>query len=139
MAIGLYKIGLTQDSALPFIGELHHIDVGVPISKLSKVDKKIFKVTYKDLKNINLPSLPKNSNKYQRGRTLLIAGSEKYPGAAYLALKGAISSGAGFISAALPGMIAESIWQVAPEIVLKETMQSNQNGNASLFLSLIHI
>ena len=86
MAIGLNKIGLTQDSALPFIGELHHIDVGVPIGKLSKVDKKIFKVTYKDLKNIDLPSLPKNSNKYQRGRTLLIAGSEKYPGAAYLSL-----------------------------------------------------
>ncbi len=139
LAIGLQKIGLTQDSALPFIGELHHIDVGVPISKLSKVDKKIFKVTYKDIKNIDLPSLPKNSNKYKRGRTLLIAGSEKYPGAAYLALKGAMSSGAGFISAVLPGTVAESIWQVAPEIVLKETMQSNQNGNASLFSALKNI
>ena len=119
LAIGLNKIGLMQDSALPFIGELHHIDVGVPISKLSKVNKKIFKVTYKDLKNIDLPSLPKNSNKYKRGRTLLIAGSEKYPGAAYLALKGAISSGAGYISAVLPELVAESIWQVAPEIVFK--------------------
>ncbi len=139
LAIGLNKIGLTQDSALPFIGELHHIDVGVPISKLSKVDKKIFKVTYKDLKNIDLPSLPKNSNKYKRGRTLLIAGSEKYPGAAYLALKGAISSGAGFVSAVLPKLVAESIWQVAPEIVLKGTMQSNQDGNASLFSALKNI
>ncbi len=139
LAIGLNKIGLTQDSALPFIGELHHIDVGVPISKLYKVDKKIFKVTYKDLKNIDLPSLPRNSNKYKRGRTLLIAGSEKYPGAAYLALKGAISSGAGYISAVLPELVAESIWQVAPEIVLKDTMQSNQNGNASLFSALKNI
>jgi len=139
LAIGLYKIGLTQDSALPFIGELHHIDIGIPTSKLSKIDKKIFKVTYKDIKNIDLPSLPKNSNKYLRGRTLIIAGSEKYPGAAYLALKGAISSGAGFISAVLPGIVAESIWQVAPEIVLKETMQSNQNGNASLFSALKNI
>ncbi len=139
LAIGLNKIGLTQDSALPFIGELHHIDVGVPISKLSKVDKKIFKVTYKDLKNIDLPSLPRNSNKYKRGRTLLIAGSEKYPGAAYLALKGAISSGAGYISAVLPELVAESIWQVAPEIVIKNTMQSNQNGNASLFNALKNI
>jgi len=139
LAIGLYKIGLTQDSALPFIGELHHIDIGMPISKLSKIDKKIFKVTYKDLKNIDLPSLPRNSNKYKRGRTLLIAGSEKYPGAAYLALKGAISSGAGYISAVLPELVAESIWQVAPEIVLKDTMQSNQNGNASLFSALKNI
>jgi NAD(P)H-hydrate epimerase len=139
LAIGLHKIGLTQDSALPFIGELHHIDIGVPIYKLLKVEKKIFKVTYKDLKTIELPSLPKNSNKYKRGRTLLIAGSAKYPGAAYLALKGAISSGAGYISAVLPELVAESIWQVAPEIVLKETMQSNQNGNASLFRALKNI
>ncbi len=139
LVIGLNKIGLTQDSALSFIGELHHIDVGVPINKLSKVEKKIFKVTYKDLKNINLPSLPKNSNKYKKGRTLLIAGSEKYPGAAYLALKGAISSGAGFISAVLPELVAESIWQVAPEIVLKGTMQSNYNGNASLLSVLKNI
>ncbi len=139
LTIGLHKIGLTQDSALPFIGELHHLDVGVPISKLSKVDKKIFKVTYKDLKNINLPSLPKNSNKYKRGRTLLVAGSEKYPGAAYLTLKGAISSGAGFISAVLPNLVAESIWQVAPEIVLKGTMQCDHKGNASLFSALKNI
>ena len=139
MAIGLNKIGLMQDSALPFIGELHHIDVGVPISKLTKVNKKIFKVTYKDLKNIDLPSLPKNSSKYQRGRTLLIAGSEKYPGAAFLALKGALSSGAGFISAVLPELVAESIWKVAPEVVLKGTMKSNQSGNASLFSALKNI
>ncbi len=139
LVIGLYKIGLTQDSALPFVGELHHIDVGMPTSKLSKVDKKIFKITYKDIKNIDLPSLPKNSNKHKRGRTLLIAGSEKYPGAAYLALKGAISSGAGYISAVLPKLVAESIWQVAPEIVLKETMQSNKNGNSTLFSALKNI
>ena len=139
LTIGLNKIGLTQDSALPFIGELNHIDIGVPISKLSNFDKKIFKVTYKDLKKIDLPFLPKNSNKYKRGRTLLIAGSERYPGAAYLALRGAISSGAGFISAILPEIVAESIWQVAPEVVLKGTMQCNQNGNASLFSSLKNI
>ncbi len=139
LAIGLHKIGLMQDSALPFIGELHHIDVGLPICKLLKLEKKVFKVTYKDFKNIDLPSLPRNFNKYKRGRTLLIAGSEKYPGAAFLALKGAISSGAGYISAVLPELVAESIWQVAPEIVLKETMQSNKNGNASLFNSLKNI
>ncbi len=139
LAIGLNKIGLTQDSALPFIGELKCIDIGVPTSKLLKVEKKIFKVTYKDLKNIDLPSLPKKSNKYERGRTLLIAGSEKYPGAAYLASKGAISSGVGFVSAVLPEKVAESIWQVAPEIVLKGTMHCNQTGNASLFRALKNI
>jgi len=139
LSVGINKVGLTQDSALPFIGKLHHIDIGVPINKLSKIEKKIFKITYSDLKNIDLPVLPKNSNKYQRGRTLLIAGSKKYPGAAFLALKGAISSGAGFISAVLPDLVAESLWQVAPEIVLKGRMKCNQNGDASLFSALKNI
>jgi len=44
LSIGLNKIGLTQDSALPFIGELHHIDIGIPITKLSKVKKKYLKL-----------------------------------------------------------------------------------------------
>jgi len=139
LAIGLNKIGLMQDSALPFIGELNFIDIGVPNSKLTKIEKKILKITYSDLKNIELPFLPKNYDKYKRGRTLIIAGSEKYPGAAYLALKGAISSGAGYISAVLPKIVADSIWKVAPEIVLKSTMQSNQNGNASLLSALKNI
>ena len=136
LAIGLNKIGLMQDSALPFIGELKHIDIGIPPKKLLNIEKKIFKVTYKDVENIDLPSLPKNSNKYRRGKTLLIAGSRKYPGAAYLAIRGAMSSGAGYISAVLPELIANSVWQVAPEIVLKGTMQSDENGNASLFSAL---
>jgi len=139
LAIGLNKIGLTQDSALPFIGKLHHIDIGIPNTKLSEIETKILKVTYKDLKNIFLPAIPKNSHKYKRGRTLLIAGSQKYPGAAYLALKGAMASGAGFISAVLPELVAESIWHVIPEIVVKGTMRSDLNGNASLFGSLKHI
>jgi len=136
LVIGLNKIGLIQDSALPFVGELNHIDIGFTRNQLSKVDGKILKITYQDIKKIQLNSLPKNTNKYTRGRTLLIAGSEKYPGAAYLALRGAIASGVGVVSAILPDLIAESIWQVAPEIVLKGTMKSDKNGNASLFSAL---
>jgi NAD(P)H-hydrate epimerase len=139
LVIGLNKIGLIQDTALPFIGELHHIDIGIHSSRLSKVEKKFLKVTFKDLANLDLPSLQKNFHKYRRGRTLLITGSQKYPGAAYLALKGAISSGAGCISAVLPEQVAASIWQVAPEIVLKGAMQSNQVGSASLFSALKNI
>jgi len=40
LAIGLNKIGLTQDSALPFIGELHHIDVGVQLISYLRLKKK---------------------------------------------------------------------------------------------------
>ena len=36
----------------------------------------------------------------------------------------------------MPELVTQSIWQVAPEIVLKGTMQCNENGNASLFSAL---
>ena len=136
LVIGLNKIGLLQDSALPYIGELHHIDIGISRNQLCKLKSQILKITYQDLKTINLPLLPKNSSKYKRGRTLLIAGSKKYPGAAYLAIKGANSSGAGFVSAILPDLVAKSIWQVAPEVVVKDTLFSDSDGNSILFDAL---
>ncbi len=139
LVVGLNKIGLLQDTALPYVGELHHIDIGIPRNLLSKLESHILKITYQDLKTINLPLLPKNSNKYKRGRTLLITGSEKYPGAAHLAIKGAISSGAGFVSAILPDLVAKSIWQVAPELVVKGRLESDPNGNSNLFEALKNI
>ncbi len=139
LVIGLNKVGLIQDSALPFVGELNHMDIGFTRNQLSNVEQKIFKITYQDIRKIQLPASPKNTNKYKRGRTLIIAGSEKYQGASYLALKGAISSGAGFVSAILPDVVAKSIYQVAPEIVVKATMKSDEKGNASLFNALKNI
>ncbi len=136
LVVGLNKVGLIQDSALPFVGELNHIDIGFTRKQLCKVEQQIFKITYHDIKKIQLPSLPKNIHKYKRGRTLIIAGSEKYQGAAYLALRGAISSGAGYISAILPELVARSIYQVAPEIVVKSTMESDDKGNSYLFNAL---
>ncbi len=139
LVVGLNKIGLLQDTALPYVGELHHIDIGLSRSQLCKLESKILKITYQDFRTINLPFLPKNSSKYKRGRTLLIAGSEKYPGAAYLAIKGAISSGAGFVSAILPDLVSKSIWQVEPEAVVIGRLGSDSNGNAILFEALKNI
>ena len=139
MVVGVNKIGLLQESALPFVGQLHHIDIGVSRKNLLKLERKILQITYKDLKTMSLPSLPKNSSKYKRGRTLVIAGSNKYPGASYLALKGAISSGAGFVSAILPDMVAKSIWQFFPEVVLKGSLKSNINGNSILYDAIQNI
>ena len=139
LVVGLNKVGLLQDTALPYVGELHHIEIGISRSQLCKLENKILKVTYQDLKTINLPSLPKNTDKYTRGRTLLIAGSERYPGAAHLAIKGAIASGAGFVSAILPDLVAKSIWQVEPEVVLKGRLKSDLNGNSILFDAIKHI
>jgi len=139
LVVGLNKIGLLQDTALPYVGELHHIDIGISKNQLRKVESKILKITNHDLKTLNLPLSPKNSSKYLKGRTLLIVGSEKYPGAAHLAIKGAIASGAGYISAILPDLVSKSIWQIEPEIVVRGRLKGDSNGNSILFDALKNI
>ncbi len=139
LVVGLNKIGLLQDTALPYVGKLYQIDIGISKNQLCKVESSILKITYQDYKTLNLPLLPKNSSKYERGRTLLIAGSEKYPGASHLAIKGAVSSGAGFVSAILPELVAKSIWQVEPEVVVAGRLNSDSYGNSILFDALKNI
>ncbi|MDC3171245.1 NAD(P)H-hydrate dehydratase [Prochlorococcus sp. AH-716-E13] len=136
LVVGLNKIGLLQDTALPYVGELHHIDIGLSKSQLCKLERKILKITYQDLKTINLPLPPKNASKYERGRTLLIAGSKKYPGAAHLAIKGAMASGAGFVSAILPDLVSKSIWKLEPETVVIGELCSDPDGDSILFDAL---
>lgn len=60
-----------------------------------------------DLKKISelLPERPENANKGTFGRVLVVAGSEKYPGSAYLAGMGAYRVGAGLVTLALPKVI----------------------------------
>ena len=53
LAIGLYKIGLTQDLLYLLLRIAPYRYWGAH-SKLFKIDKKIL-VTYKDIKNIDLP------------------------------------------------------------------------------------
>ena len=51
-------------------------------------------------------------------------------------LKGAISSGVGFVSAIIPDLVSKSIWQVEPEVVVKGKLGSDPNGNSILFDAL---
>tara|TARA_Y100001968_G_C19438506_1_gene761169 strand:- start:2132 stop:3586 length:1455 start_codon:yes stop_codon:yes gene_type:complete len=136
LAVGLKKIGILQDTALPFVGKIHNINIGFTQEKLVNVPQKILSISYKDVKNLNLSLPSKNSTKYKRGRTLLIVGSEKYPGAAYLALQGAIASGAGIIKTMLPDVVANSIWRSAPEIIIQDTLCQSSEGNSLIYEAL---
>jgi NAD(P)H-hydrate epimerase len=52
--------------------------------------------------DIELPSIPRDANKYTRGSLLVLAGSRRYPGAAVLTALAAARSGAGYVSLAVP-------------------------------------
>tara|TARA_B100000212_G_scaffold8365_1_gene6294 strand:- start:13 stop:1521 length:1509 start_codon:yes stop_codon:yes gene_type:complete len=135
LSIGLKKIGILQDEAIPYVGKIINIDVGLVINQFSTNTKNFLSLSGRDIRKISLFLPPKNKSKYNRGRTLLITGSNKYLGAASLVIKGALASGVGFVKAIVPEIIAKSIWQVAPEVVLESYLETSSDGNSLLYES----
>ena len=135
LSTGFKKIGILQDEAIPFVGKIINIDIGLSKNYLIKDSKKFLSISGKDVKNLTLVLPPKNANKYNRGRTLLVTGSNKYLGAASLTIKGALASGVGLVRVLAPEKIAQSIWQVSPEVVIEGCVESSLDGNSLLYKS----
>lgn len=123
LTVGLIKRGLVQDAALEHVGALHRIEAGVPQRLLAGLgERPVLQVSGDDLLSLPWPRPHRAAMKYQRGRLLVMAGSERYRGAASLALEGALASGAGSVRAALPKDLAAAIWQQWPEVVLEAAL-----------------
>ena len=135
MTLGLIKQGLVQDEACANVGRLVRIDLGFPEILLKQFSEdQPRRICSNDLATLPWPKLAPAEMKYQRGRVLLIAGSDQYRGAALLALKGALASGVGSIEAFVPPKVAEYLWVVAPEVVLatEHSLDNSNNGYISI-------
>ncbi len=131
LAIGLFKFGLIQDSAIDFVGCLERIDIGIPESILTDFFRtQPLRLSFSDLSTFDWPRPSKNKSKYQRGRVLVVAGSEKYRGAASLALNGALASGVGSISTFLPKSISSDLWSTHPEVLLLGDLNTFPEGSS---------
>ncbi len=118
LTVGLIKQGLVQDFGMPHVGRIVRIDLGFPSHVFEKLSIPLrLRVLSSDLSTLRWPKLPLVANKYQRGRLLVVAGSTQYRGAALLALQGAMASGVGNIQSVVPKEVAESLWQLVPEVV----------------------
>ncbi len=130
LTVGLIKQGLVQDLALAYVGQLIRIDIGFKSKLLDLLPEKLLlRVLSSDLNTLRWPQPSLSASKYQRGRVLILAGSDEYRGAAFLALRGAISSGAGSIQALIPNVVADSLWEVAPEVVVSGTFSKETTEN----------
>ena len=119
LSVGLIKQGLCLDPARPYVGSLERVDLGLAKTQLQGlVATQPRRFDRADLASMPLPRPSPNAMKYQRGRLLVIAGGEHYPGAARLCLQGALASGCGSVQAVLPPFMATSLWAVHPEVVL---------------------
>ena len=110
VTFGYTKIGLVVYPAKKHVGSLETIDIGLP-----ETETNYFMLDDEFLKE-NFPKREADSHKGDFGRTLLVSGSKKYPGAALLSSKAAASIGSGITSLASPNDTAIRISPVIPEV-----------------------
>ncbi|MFF3393777.1 NAD(P)H-hydrate dehydratase [Streptomyces sp. NPDC002669] len=103
VTFGTYKPGLLVDPAAGLAGALRLVDIGLG-PELPAVPG-LEALQYADVAAL-LPVPGGGSDKYRRGVVGVVAGSARYPGAAVLAVSGALRGGAGAVRYVGPGAAA---------------------------------
>ncbi|MFI1246130.1 NAD(P)H-hydrate dehydratase [Streptomyces anulatus] len=113
ITFGTYKPGLLIDPAAEHAGALRLVDIGLGPELPEPPDLEALQ--YADVAAL-LPVPGPESDKYRRGVVGVVAGSERYPGAAVLAVAGALRGGAGAVRYVGPG--ADAVIARFPEALV---------------------
>lgn len=115
VTFGTYKPGLLVDPGAERAGALRLVDIGLGPELPEPPDLEA--LHFSDVAAL-LPVPGAESDKYGRGVVGVVAGSERYPGAAVLAVAGALRGGAGAVRYAGPG--GETVIARFPETLVHE-------------------
>lgn len=133
--IGLWKVGLLQDQALPFVGEVEPVDIDIPLAPIQAVlegSPPIQRLT-KELALGHLPlPRPLSTYKYQVGSLLLICGSHRYGGGSLLTALGARASGVGMLYIAVPQSLQLLLNGHLPEALVLSCPETDSGAIAQL-------
>ncbi|MFF0331580.1 NAD(P)H-hydrate dehydratase [Streptomyces fimicarius] len=113
VTFGTYKPGLLIDPAAEHAGALRLVDIGLGPELPEPPDLEALQ--YADVAAL-LPVPGAESDKYRRGVVGVVAGSERYPGAAVLTVAGALRGGAGAVRYVGPG--ADAVIARFPEALV---------------------
>ncbi|MGB3572933.1 MAG: NAD(P)H-hydrate dehydratase [Phormidesmis sp.] len=125
--LGLWKRAFMQEAALKYLGECDLISFDIPLAAIETVVGKspaVRRLIKSQMMPILLPNRSATMHKYTAGHLLLIAGSHQYGGAAMLAGLGAIASGVGMLTLAVPDSIRLTLLPQLPGALIvgcKET------------------
>ncbi|MFJ9582794.1 NAD(P)H-hydrate dehydratase [Streptomyces acidicola] len=92
VTFGTHKPGLLVDPAREYAGSVRLVDIGLTLP----ADPDVEALQHADVAAL-LPHPAAESDKYRRGVVGIAAGSTRYPGAAVLAVSGALRGGAGAV------------------------------------------
>ncbi|MFB6435796.1 NAD(P)H-hydrate dehydratase [Streptomyces sp. NPDC056411] len=111
VTFGAYKPGLLIDPARERAGALRLVDIGLTLPDGAEVAA----LQHADVAEL-LPRPTAESDKYRRGVVGVVAGSARYPGAAVLAVAGALRGGAGAVR--YVGPAADAVLARFPETLV---------------------
>ena len=117
ITVGLPKRGLLVRPGRDFTGERVVIDIGFPEEVCLAHTSDHHCLQDEDYLQL-LPPRPTDTHKYRCGTVLILAGSRSYGGAAHLAGLGALRSGAGLVTLAVPLCLEVPVRAGLPEVLV---------------------
>ena len=133
LVVGLWKQGLWQDSAMAWVGEQERIELNLPAAALTAIaSEAVLGLWGKDAYGPLAPQPTPDAwaPKHGRGRLRIIAGSNRYPGAARLSIEGASASGVGWLEAALEQGQGQQLEQLLPHVLWRSRAEGLERLNA---------
>ena len=106
LAMGYPKVGHYAYDAAALVGTLDVVEIGLAGGLDDDVPLSL--MTAENMRPL-LPSRPTDAHKGSFGKTMVVAGSQNYIGAAYLAGSAATRTGSGLVTIALPASIQASV------------------------------
>lgn len=127
VCMGTYKPCLLVDPAAAHAGAVRLIDIGLD-AYLPESSVEALQVD--DVLAL-LPWPDRDDDKYRRGAVGIVAGSERYPGAAVLSAAGAIRGGAGYVRCIAARHVLDAVRSTFPEVVGHEAGVPTDISSAS--------
>ncbi|MEM1279314.1 MAG: NAD(P)H-hydrate dehydratase [Cyanobacteria bacterium P01_H01_bin.152] len=135
LCLGLWKRGLIQAQAQPWVGQCHLLPFDVPSVAIQALlaDQSVTRCITEAAAIARLP-LPRSpiAHKYTAGRALLIAGSRQYAGAAVLAGRGALASGVGMLTIVVPESLRLMVVSQLPEALVIGATETTDGAISAL-------
>ncbi len=131
VTLGFYKAGSLSYPARAECGELILSELGFLPCDTDGIEKNCETLTPAELRQL-LGSRPQNSHKGSFGTAYLYCGSERYRGAAVLAVGGALRIGVGLCAIASVPSVTEHVLSAYPEAICKDENASATGADAIL-------
>jgi len=123
ITVQMPKLGMLLAPGRDFAGEIVTVDIGFPAKIRDRHTGDHHYLEAMDYAAM-LPARPSYTHKYSHGKVLLVAGSRRFGGAAQLAAMGALRSGTGLVTLAVPTVLATGVRTALPEVIVRALEES---------------